>query len=100
MTVLIIKHMEIEGPGLIEDCLKEERIPYQILTLGSGIHPPKLDDFSAIVLLGGPMNVEKQKIENPRGSLLLRLISRETEDSSQLSSQSPAFPMMSPKMRT
>jgi GMP synthase-like glutamine amidotransferase len=60
MSVLIIKHVEIEGPGLIEDCVKEERIPYQILNLESGIHLPKIDDFSAVVILGGPMNVYEE----------------------------------------
>jgi len=60
MAVLIIKHVEMEGPGLIEDCLKEERISYQILNLESGLHLPKLDDFSAIVILGGPMNVYEE----------------------------------------
>jgi GMP synthase (glutamine-hydrolysing) len=60
MSVLIIKHVEIEGPGLIEDCLKEERIPYQILNLESEIRLPRLDDFCAIVILGGPMNVYEE----------------------------------------
>jgi len=60
MSVLIVKHIEIEGPGLIEDCLKGERIPYQIINLESGIHLPKLDDFSAVVILGGPMNVYEE----------------------------------------
>jgi len=60
MSVLIIKHVEIEGPGLIEDCLKEERLPYQILNLESGIHPPKIEHLSAIVILGGPMNVYQE----------------------------------------
>jgi GMP synthase (glutamine-hydrolysing) len=60
MTVLIIKHVEIEGPGLIEDCLKEERIPYQILNLESGLHLPRPGDLKGIVLLGGPMNVYEE----------------------------------------
>lgn len=60
MSVLIIKHVEIEGPGLIEDCLNEERIPYQILSLESGLHLPKPDDFRGIVILGGPMNVYEE----------------------------------------
>jgi len=99
MSVLIVKHIEIEGPGLIEDCLKEEKILYQILNLESGVHLPKPDDCAGIVILGGPMNVEKQKIENLRGSLLRRLISRETEDSSPLPSQSSTFSMITPKSR-
>jgi GMP synthase-like glutamine amidotransferase len=60
MSVLIIKHVEIEGPGLMKDCLKEESIPHQVINLASGIKLPKLDDFSAIVILGGPMNVYEE----------------------------------------
>jgi len=60
MNILIIKHVEIEGPGLIEYCLDQENISYQILELKPGIHLPKLDDFTHIVLLGGPMNAYEE----------------------------------------
>jgi GMP synthase (glutamine-hydrolysing) len=60
MSVMIIKHVEIEGPGLIGDCLKEEKIPYQILNLESGVHLPKPDDYAGIVILGGLMNVYEE----------------------------------------
>jgi len=60
MQVLIIKHVEIEGPGLIEYCLDQKRIPYQILSLDSGARLPKSEDFTHIVLLGGPMNVYEE----------------------------------------
>src|SRR4030067_731562 len=60
MNVLIIKHVDIEGPGLIEYCLKQEKISFQILYLKSGIRLPKLDDFTHIVILGGPMNVYEE----------------------------------------
>ena len=60
MNVLIIKHIEIEGPGSIEYCLRQERISYQILNLKPGIPLPKLDDLTHIVLLGGPMNVYEE----------------------------------------
>jgi len=60
MSVLIIKHIEVEGPGLIEVCLKEEKIPYQILNLEPGLRLPKPDDFTEIVILGGPMNVYEE----------------------------------------
>jgi GMP synthase-like glutamine amidotransferase len=59
MNILIIKHVDIEGPGLIEYCLDQENIPYQILELKPGIHLPKLDDFTHLVILGGPMNVDE-----------------------------------------
>ena len=57
MNVVIIKHIEIDGLGLIEYCLNQENIPYQILELKSSLHLPKLDDLTHIVILGGPMNV-------------------------------------------
>jgi len=60
MTVLIIKHTDIEGPGLIEYCLKEEKIPHQILKLQSDLRLPKPDEFKSIVILGGPMNVYEE----------------------------------------
>ena len=60
MKVLIIKHIEIEGPGLIEYCLRHEKIPYQILTLNPSVCLPKPDDFTHIVIMGGPMNVYEE----------------------------------------
>ncbi len=60
MNALIIKHIEIEGPGLIEYCLKHEKIPYQILILKSSVCLPKPDDFTHIVFLGGPMSVYEE----------------------------------------
>ncbi len=60
MNVLIVKHIEIEGSGLIEHYLKQEKILYQILDLNTGARFPKLDDLTHIVLLGGPMNVYEE----------------------------------------
>lgn len=60
MNVLILKHVDVEGPGAIEDYLVKEEIPYRILNLEYSPHLPKLDDFTHIVLLGGPMNVYEE----------------------------------------
>jgi len=60
MSILIIKHVDIEGPGLIEYCLRQEKIPYQILDLTPCVHLPKLEEITHIVLLGGPMNVYEE----------------------------------------
>jgi GMP synthase (glutamine-hydrolysing) len=60
MSVLIIKHINIEGPGLIEYSLRQEKIPYQILNLTPGIRLPNLEKVTHIVLLGGPMNVYEE----------------------------------------
>ncbi len=60
MNALIIKHVEVEGPGLIEYCLRKEKIPYRIINLQGGDPLPKLDPLSLIILLGGPMNVYEE----------------------------------------
>jgi len=60
VNLLIVKHVDIEGPGLIEDCLRQDKIPHQTLNLESGLHPPKLDNLTHIVILGGPMNVYEE----------------------------------------
>jgi len=60
MNVLIIKHADIEGPGLIEYCLRKEGIPYQMINLEGGNPLPELDPLSLIILLGGPMNVYEE----------------------------------------
>jgi GMP synthase-like glutamine amidotransferase len=60
MKSLIIKHVDIEGPGLIEYFLNQKRIPYRILSLDSDARLPKLEGFTHIVILGGPMNVYEE----------------------------------------
>lgn len=60
MNILIIKHIDIEGPGLIEYCLNQKKIPYRILNLEGNARLPKIDDLSHIILLGGPMNVYEE----------------------------------------
>ena len=60
MNLLIVKHVDIEGPGLIEDCLRQEKIPFQVFSLESGSHLPKLDTLTHLVILGGPMNVYEE----------------------------------------
>jgi GMP synthase (glutamine-hydrolysing) len=60
MNVLIIKHVDIEGPGLIEHCLKQRAIPHRIICLETGDPLPGPGGFTHILLLGGPMNVYEE----------------------------------------
>jgi GMP synthase-like glutamine amidotransferase len=60
MNALVIKHIDVEGPGLIEHCLKQGKIPYRILNLMSSVRFPRLEGITHIVLLGGPMNVNEE----------------------------------------
>lgn len=57
MKVLIIKNIQIEGPGTIEDYLKAIRAPYQIINISSKEMVPDLSYFSHLVIMGGPMAV-------------------------------------------
>lgn len=57
MAVLILKNITTEGPGTIEDFLKNEALPFHIVELGSGEVPPPLEAFDALVIMGGPMGV-------------------------------------------
>jgi GMP synthase (glutamine-hydrolysing) len=59
-NVLIIKHVETEGPGLIEHCLKQERIRYQVVNLETNAPLPKIGTLSHVIILGGPMNVYEE----------------------------------------
>jgi len=60
MSVVIIKHIDVEGPGLIEDFLKQEKIPYQIHSLERGGRLRRTDNLDHIIILGGPMNVYEE----------------------------------------
>jgi GMP synthase (glutamine-hydrolysing) len=57
----IIKHAEIEGPGLIEQCLEEKKLPYEIVALHLGMALPDPEAVGPIVLMGGPMNVYEEE---------------------------------------
>ena len=59
--ILIIKHVEIEGPGTIERFFQNTNWTLATLNFATGGFPP--DDFSdikAIISLGGPMNVYEE----------------------------------------
>jgi GMP synthase-like glutamine amidotransferase len=59
--ILFVKHIDIEGPGTLGDFFK--RYGYQEITvdLGAGDDLPEdIDRFDAVVVLGGPMNVDEE----------------------------------------
>jgi GMP synthase (glutamine-hydrolysing) len=59
--ILIIKHIDIEGPGTLGDFLREKGEPFRIIELGAGEQlpaDPKI--FKAVIVLGGPMNVDEE----------------------------------------
>ncbi len=57
MSVLIIKNTISEGPGTIKDFLRDAPLTYFTRDLQAGELLPDLDDFSHLVVMGGPMAV-------------------------------------------
>lgn len=57
MSVLIMKNIASEGPGTIEDFLKEKGISYHILNMFEPGEMPDISGFTHLVVMGGPMAV-------------------------------------------
>lgn len=52
--ILIVQNITREGPGIIEDLLKEQNINYTVIDLDKGEAFPHPQDYSALVVMGGP----------------------------------------------
>ncbi|MDP6925124.1 MAG: type 1 glutamine amidotransferase [Candidatus Scalindua sp.] len=62
MTVQIIKHIDIEGPGTIGGFLDDDGIPYNVIDVfNEEPLPNSLSNTSAVIVLGGPMNVYEEE---------------------------------------
>jgi GMP synthase (glutamine-hydrolysing) len=60
--ILIVKHVENEGPGLIEEVFAADGWAIRKVELGSGDQVPEsLEETAAVVVLGGPMNVYEEE---------------------------------------
>lgn len=59
--ILIIKHIDIEGPGTLGDFLISKGMAFHVVELGAGQKlPADLKGIKAVVVLGGPMNVYEE----------------------------------------
>ncbi len=63
--ILIAKNITREGPGLIEEVLQEESLPYRIVDLSQGQAITAQDSFDILVVMGGPdsANDKTQKMQ-------------------------------------
>ncbi len=57
MNVLIVKNIDTEGPGTIEDFLRAKDLSYSIVDLNKGDVVPDVGSFTHLVVMGGPMAV-------------------------------------------
>lgn len=58
MSVLILKNVQNEGPGTIEDYLRNNGISYRIVDCTSEDIPHSAD-YNTLVMMGGPMSVNE-----------------------------------------
>lgn len=60
--ILIIKHVEQEGPGMLGTFFEDAGWPIETLELGRGeTLPESLEHVAAVIMLGGPMNVYEEE---------------------------------------
>ncbi len=63
--ILIIKHVDNEGPGTLGAYLSENKIGYDMADVwkdnGAGLCPLDLSDIGGVVVMGGPMNVYEEE---------------------------------------
>jgi GMP synthase-like glutamine amidotransferase len=77
--ILIIKNNVHEGPGIIEEILLERKIAYEIKDLDRGDEFPESENYSALIILGGPDSSNddtpkmKQELERVKEALELEL---------------------------
>lgn len=56
--ILIVTHVDHEGPGYFAQVLERNAIPFRLVSIGQGAAlPERPDDFSGLVFMGGPMSV-------------------------------------------
>jgi len=69
MRTLVVQHVEDEGLGYIKGILLGFGIDFEIVRMFEGEDIPNTDEFDALIVLGGPMNV----YEEDRYPYLIRL---------------------------
>ena len=52
--LLIVQNITREGPGLLDEVLREEQIDYDLVNLDGGDQFPSPESYGAVVVLGGP----------------------------------------------
>ena len=60
--IIVVKHVEKEGPGLIEEAFSSYGFDLEVIELekGQGL-PSRLDEIAGVIVLGGPMNVYEEE---------------------------------------
>ena len=57
MRLLVFQHIECEHPGVLRHFLEEDNIRWDSVELDKGDRIPHLEDYDALWVMGGPMDV-------------------------------------------
>jgi len=57
MKLLVFQHIDCEHPGSLRQFLARDGVDWQAVELDAGEPIPALDDFDALWVMGGPMDV-------------------------------------------
>ena len=64
MNILVLQHIAIEHPGCFRDFMDTDNVTWHPVEVDEGEPIPAPDDFDALLVMGGPMDVW-QEIEHP-----------------------------------
>jgi len=57
VRLLVFQHIDCEHPGRLRDFLRDDRVEWTAVELDHGEPIPPLDDYDALWVMGGPMDV-------------------------------------------
>lgn len=57
LRLLVFQHIDIEHPGVFRNFLRDDGIEWDAVELDAGEPIPSLDDYDALWVMGGPMDV-------------------------------------------
>lgn len=60
MKFLIVKNISREGPGLLENVLREKEVSFDVADLAAGEAFPELRGYDALVVMGGPQSANDE----------------------------------------
>jgi len=60
IRMVVLQHVEFEGPAAIADWAADRRVPVRVCHLGHNGILPSIYDFDMLTVMGGPMNANDQ----------------------------------------
>jgi GMP synthase-like glutamine amidotransferase len=64
MKFLVFQHISVEHPGVFRNFMKNDGISWDTVELDEGETIPELNDYDALIVMGGPMDVWEEN-EHP-----------------------------------